>query len=278
MNNDQYYTASQAQAKLGLSKAMFHRKVKQGLIPKVTRPGMKQGVYPKRDIDALALSMDLVFEQEKFVFSKSTLADQREEMEIGIRCFGREFITPLSERIAFQQKSEFTFWSLKVSGEVVGYVSMFRFPPAFLDDLLTGRRIEREITVREVLPFVRLEPFNVYIDVMAVDPALPAPLRRLYAGIIVSRFADIVLNFRANGYLIEKFFTVTATQEGDNLVKKLGFRLMEGKSIAPGRTAYQYSLDEEGIQHLRDLSRRGVYHHAHSGRENQATVDRRSER
>jgi predicted DNA-binding transcriptional regulator AlpA len=264
MSNDQYYTASEAQAKLGLSKAMFHRKVKQGLIPKVTRPGMKQGVYPKRDIDALALSMEMVFEQEKFLFSKSTPADQVEEMDIGIRCFGREFITPLPERIAFQQKSEFTFWSLKVSGRVVGYVSMFRFPPEFFDGILTGRRIEREITIREVLPFVRLEPFTVYIDVMAIDPLLPAHLRHLYAGIMTARFADTVLNLRANGYLIEKAYTVTATQEGDTLVRKVGFRLMEGKSIAPGRTAYEFILDDEGIAHLRDLSRRGVYHHAYS--------------
>lgn len=45
--NDRYYTASEAQAKMGLSKAMFFRKVNQGLIPKVVPPGMKQGVYPK---------------------------------------------------------------------------------------------------------------------------------------------------------------------------------------------------------------------------------------
>jgi predicted DNA-binding transcriptional regulator AlpA len=263
MSNDQFYTASEAQAKLGLSKAMFHRKVNQGLIPKVTPPGKKQSVYPKRDIDTLARAMEMVFEQEKFVFSKSTIAEQEEEMYIGIRCFGREFITPLAERIAFQQKSEFTFWSLKVSGHVVGYVSMFRFPPEFLDDILSGRRIEREISVREVLPFVRLEPFSIYIDVMAMDPLLPPHLQHLYAGIMTGRFADTVLNLRANGYLIEKAYTVTATQEGDNLVRKVGFRLMEGKSIAPGRTAYEFPLDEQGIEHLRELSRRGVYHHVH---------------
>ena len=104
--NGEYYTASEAQAKLGLSKAMFFRKVNQGLIPKVIPPGMKQGAYPKRDIDALALSMNAVFETyNKIVFSRSTPADQLEEMNIGILCFGSDFITPLAERIAFQQKS-----------------------------------------------------------------------------------------------------------------------------------------------------------------------------
>jgi predicted DNA-binding transcriptional regulator AlpA len=256
---DQYYAASQAMAKLGLSKAMFHRKVSQGLIPKVTPPGKKQSLYPKRDIDALARAMNLIFEQhERIMFSRSTPADQEEEMQIGIRCFGREFITPLPERIAFQQKSEFTFWSLKVDGRVVGYVSMFRFPFGFLDDLLTGRRIEREITVKEVLPFTRLELFDIYIDVMAVDPTLPSHLRHLYAGIVASRLAAMLLDLIANGYLIQSVYTVSATKEGDNLVRKAGFCLMKGKSIAPGRLAYNFPLDEQGIKRLHDLSGRGA--------------------
>jgi len=257
MSDQQYYTASEAQAMLGLSKAMFHRKVNQGLIPKYTPPGKKQSVYPKRDIDTLARAMNMLFEQrDHIVFSRSTPADQEEEMRIGIRCFGQEFITPLPERIAFQQRSEFTFWSLKVDGRVVGYVSLFRFPPEFLDDLLTGRRIEREITVKEVLPFTRLEPFDIYIDVMAVDPTLPLHERRLYGGIIAMRLANKLLDLRANSYLIQTAYTVTATKEGDNLVREAGFRLMEGKSIAPGRLAYEFALDEQGIKHLQELSGR----------------------
>jgi Helix-turn-helix domain len=258
MDSNQFYTASQAQEVLGLSKAMFHRKVNAGLIPSVTPPGKKQRIYPKRDIDALARAMNLLFEPEKIVFSQSTPGDQEEEMRIGIRCFGQEFITPLAERIVFQQKSEFTFWSLKVNGHVVGYVSMFRFPDQFLDDLLTGRRIEREITVKEVLPFSRLEPFDIYVDVMAVDPALPAHERSLYAGIIAMRLANKLLDLKANGYLIRTVYTVTSTKEGDNLVRKAGFQLMEGKSIAPGRIAYMFPVDEQGIERLRALSGREV--------------------
>src|SRR5450755_2743683 len=251
------YNASEAMRRLGLSKTEFHRKVNAGQIPKITKPGSKHGVYPKRDIDALALAMNLVFDiQEKIVFSKSTPGDQVEEMDIGIRCFGSEYITPLPERIAFQQKSEFTFWSLKVEGRVVGYISTFRFPPDFLDDILTGKRIEREITTKEVLPFTRLEPFDIYIDVMAVDPRLPHHLRNLYAGIMTSRFANKILDLRDNGYLIQTLYTVTATPEGDNIVRKAGFKLMEGKSKAPGRIAYKFSLDEEGIEHMKEITRR----------------------
>jgi hypothetical protein len=259
MSERDYYTAREAQKVLGLSNASFHRWVGEGKIKKYMPPGRERGIYPKRDIDALARAMKSVFEQQdKIVFSRSTPADQEQEMHIGIRCFGEEFITPLPERIAFQQKSEYTFWSLKVDDQVVGYISMFRFPPDFLDDLLTGRRIEREITTRIVLPFKRLESFVLYIDVLATDPRLSHHLRTLYANFLVIRFADTILNFLGNGYFIRALYTVTATREGDNLVNKAGFRKMEGKSIVPGRTAYEFILDDVGIEKLKEFSHRGV--------------------
>src|SRR5712691_1871582 len=210
MQNRDYYSASEAQKVLGLSKAEFHRRAGQGRIPRFQRTGYKQAVYPKADIDALARSMHVVFDQyDQFVFSKSTIAEQEEEMKIGLRCFGAEFITPLPVRIAFQQKSEFSYWSLKVGGRgVVGYVSMLRFAPAFLDDLLTGRQIEREITVQHILPFERLQTFAVYIDVMAIDPTLPPHHKRFYAGLIAVRLANKLIELRSNGYLIDRLCTV----------------------------------------------------------------------
>lgn len=265
-----YYTASEAQRQLGLSKASFHRWVKEGRIPKFTPPGRKQSVYPKKDIDTLVRSMNVLFEQnDRFVFSKSTLAEQEQEMIIGIHCFGQEFITPLAERIGFQHKSEFTFWSLKVDGRVVGYISMFRFLPDFLDNLLTGRSIEREITVNKMLPFVRLEPMDIYIDVLAMDPDIEAKHAKPYAAALISRFAAKILQLKNNGYIFRTFYTVTATAEGDNLVREVGFKLLEGKSIAPGRIAYEYPMDDEGLARLKYLSRRGSNRHEHSRAENQ---------
>lgn len=256
MNRGDYYTASEAMKRLGLTKTVFYQKVNAGHIPKVVQPGMKQSLYPKRDIEALVMAMNLAFEvPSKFLFGKSTPGDQLEEMQIGILCFGNEYITPLPERIAFQEKSEYTFWSLKVEGRVVGYISTFRFPEQFLDDILTGKRIEREITVKEVLKFTRNEPFDIYIDVMAVDPRLSAHLRELYGGLITGYFANTILDLVSNGYQIRTIYTVTSTSAGDNLVRKTGFQLMRGKSLAPNRVAYQVPLDREGIARLKEHSK-----------------------
>lgn len=254
---EEVYTASEAINKLGLSRAMFHRKVKQGLIPKIVRPGMKQGVYPKRDIDALALSMETAFDHHnRFIFSKSTPADQVEEVEIGARCFGRDSISSLADRIALQQKNEFTFYSLKVDDHVVGYTAMHNLLPDVLDNILTGRKTGHEITVRDVEKFERAKSFNIYFSIIVVDPSLPNHLRHFYAGIMIRHYAGMILRLIATNYIIENIYAVTATKEGDRLAQGLGFQKMEGKSLVKGRIAYQYPINEKTTERLEELSGR----------------------
>lgn len=268
MNNEEdFYTAGQAMEKLGFTKPTFFRKVKEGQIPKVVPPGKRQGVYPKDVIDAMSSAMEMVYkrppELPAMVFSKSSPAEQREEMQIGIEVFGSEFITPLNLRMAFQFKSEFTFYSLKVLDQatsryhVVGYISMFRFTGEFLESLLEGTRIERDITLDDVLKFEKDTPFDIYIDVLAVDPAISLSHRHRYTGEIIAGFADVILNLLANRYQIRTLYTVTSTKDGDNLVNRRGFARMEGKSKVPGRVAYKLELDDVGVQRLQELSRRG---------------------
>lgn len=253
--SDRFYSASQAMKKLEMTSASFFRRVAAGEIPYVTQVGSDQKLYPKRDIDAMALAREMVITgQERIEFSRSTPGDQLEELEIGVLCFGLEYITPLPERIAFQQASENTFWSLKVNGRVAVYGSMFRFPDSFLDDILTGRQIERAITTKHMLKFSRTEPFDIYIDVLASDPRLPAHLRRRYSGLFVAYFANKILDLLANGYKIRTLYTVTASPEGDRLVKKVGFQRMEGKSQVKGRIAYQFPLDEQGKARMAELA------------------------
>jgi predicted DNA-binding transcriptional regulator AlpA len=75
-----YYTAREAQTRLGLSKAKFYKWVREGIVPRVVLPGMKQGVYPRRDVEAL---VSLMSAQQSYVaFSSSSPADMVEELDI----------------------------------------------------------------------------------------------------------------------------------------------------------------------------------------------------
>lgn len=244
-SSNPYYSAKEAQEKLGLSKAQFHKWVRQGLIPRVVLPGMKQGMYPRRDIDALVFSMS---SRDEVVFSSSSLADLMEELNIVHKSFPPAF--SLAERIALQQKNRFTFHSLKVHGAVIGFISMFRLPEELLDDLLAERRISIEIMPEHVLPFVRLEPFSIYIDIIAVNPDLSKHLQRLYAGMIIYRFIDLLYHLRENNYQINALYAIAHIPAGERLLKKLGFQQMQGKSLVVDRPAYQYLLDAQGLGHL----------------------------
>lgn len=269
MSEEEYYTASEAIARLGMARATFFREVDAGNIPKYTPPGHRRGIYQKSFIDALASARQMIAEHMRytgvphFEFSKSTPAQQKEEMDIGIAAFGEEFITPLDQRMSFQLKSPYTFWSLKVFDpalgryRVVAYLSTFRFPEPFLDSILEGTNIERDITLDQVLRFEKHTPFDVYIDVLATSPDLPDEVRHWYGYVIVRRFANELLNLLSNGFEIRTMYTITTSPEGDRLVKGLGFQHMIGKSKAKGRIAYKYDLDEAGIEQLQKLSSRG---------------------
>jgi hypothetical protein len=226
--------------------------VRQGLIPRVVLPGMKQGVYPQRDVDALARSVN---EPEAlFEFSPSSPADLAEELLIAQRYADRSAHLSLTERLAFQQKTHFAFYSLKVRGRVVASLAMFRLSEHVLDHVLTGRMIFQNIRVSDLLPFTRLEPFRVYLDTMMVDPTLSLRLRRVYAGIALYKAAEVLLHLLGNDYQITGLYTVPYTPEGERLVQKLGFQAVENQGLVPERKAYMYLLQDVGLQRLRQIT------------------------
>lgn len=253
-----YYTAKQAQTRLGLSKSTFHKWVRQGLIPKVVLPGMKQGVYPRRDVEALALSMSV--QQSALTFSPSSPADMVEELKIASKYQQSGLPFSLAERIALQQKCRFCYYSLKVGEVVVGYSSVFSLSDEVLDDLLTGRKIEVDITQDRVLPFVRREPFNAYLDAIAIDPGLPKYQGRYYAGVLIYRFIDLLFRWLANDYQVKGLHIVAHSEQDERLLEKLGFQYMQGKSLVPTRRPYQYLMDAPGIERLRHLQEKYWQH------------------
>ncbi|GER91660.1 hypothetical protein KDW_58220 [Dictyobacter vulcani] len=177
-------------------------------------------------------------------------------MEIGIRCFGDTYITPLAERLRFQEKNKYTFHCLKVDQQVVGYFSLFRFTPDLQDRLLCGTSIERDIRPEDVLPFSQHEPFDIYVDVIVVDPALPLHLRNLYAGLLIMYYTELILQLADDGYAIERIYAVTTTPEGANLTRRLGMQPMEQKSQLPERLAWACNFKQEGDQIYRKLKER----------------------
>ncbi|GCF07271.1 hypothetical protein [Dictyobacter arantiisoli] len=191
-------------------------------------------------------------------FGRSSKSDQEEEMEIGIRFFSSTYITPLTERIRLQEKNSYSFHSLKIHQRVVGYFSLFCFTPEFQDSLLCGTCIERDISLEHVLAFSQQKPFDVYVDVIVVDPELPAHLRNFYAGLLILYYTDLILHLSDNGYCIEHIYTVTTTPEGARLSQKLGMQPMLNKSHIPDRLPWVCNFKQNGYPIYRQLKERLV--------------------
>jgi helix-turn-helix protein len=253
-----YYTAKEAQARLSLSKSTFHKWVRQGLIPKVILPGMKQGVYPKRDVEALVLSMSV--QQSTLVFSPSSPADLVEELNIAKKYQQNGSPFSLVERIALQQKCRFCYYSLKLRGVVLGYGSIFSLSEQVLDDLLTGQKIEADITSNMVLPFVRQKPFEIYLDALAIDSQLPQHQAHYYAGVLIYHCIDLLFRWLINDYQITGLYVVVHSGQDEKVLQHLGFQFMQGKSLVSTRKPYRYLIDPPGRERLQRLQER-YWHH-----------------
>src|SRR6266568_2174789 len=97
-----FYTASQAQERLGISRSSFFYLVRKGTIKKVTFPGKKQGVYPKTEIDKFAATIKALMEQyepEGSFFEPASFDDLPTEVEIDMSLYGLKGTTPLQSRI-----------------------------------------------------------------------------------------------------------------------------------------------------------------------------------
>ncbi|MGH2510150.1 MAG: hypothetical protein ACRDHZ_22455 [Ktedonobacteraceae bacterium] len=214
---------------------------------------MRQGVYPKRDVEALVLSMST--QQNTLLFSPSSPADLVEELKIAKKYQWYGFPFSLAERIALQQKCRFCYYSLKLRGAVIGYGSIFSLSEQVLDDLLTGQKIEVDITSGMVLPFVRREPFGAYLDALAIDPALPQHQAHYYAGVLIYHVIDLLFRWLINDYQVTVLYVVAHSEQDEKLLKRLGFQLMPDTSLVSTRKPYRYLMDHAGREHLQRLQK-----------------------
>src|SRR5690348_10841478 len=95
------YSASEAMAALGVTQGQFQNLVRQGKIKRLIPPGRTRGMYSKKEVDELALAMEIFTSQMgDFEVRHTTVADLQEEWEIAAELFGRT-TTPVENRLVW---------------------------------------------------------------------------------------------------------------------------------------------------------------------------------
>lgn len=251
-----FYTAKEAQERLGMNNNSFHYLVRKGTIKGVTLPGRKYHVYPKTEIDKFAATLRTVIEQyehETSIFEPATLDDLIVEYQIDLSIFGRKGTTALEARIERLKNIPNGNFVLKNAGDVVGYACYYALEHACIQDLVAGR-ITNTLPLDKFRQFEPGQPLDVYMFVVAVKPGFPIETERHYGLRLLAGIVEQFKQLGERGVEIENIYARSWTASGIRLCRKLG---MQGEELQnePGRWRFSLhipSSDSLLIQEYKD--------------------------
>jgi hypothetical protein len=235
-----FYTASEAQTRLGVTKSAFYYLQQTGKIKKVVFPGKKQGVYPRSQIDQLAASIKALIDQYEpsLSFEPATMEDLQTEVDIDLSLYGEKGTTPLERRIERLQRNPESNFVLRRGGEIVGHIALYPMDKEYLEQLLHAH--VSGIPAEMVLPWLVGVPLHVFISIISVKPGFPNDEGKHFGMRLLAGTVSMLRTLGERGVLIETINCTTRTPAGIKLAQHLG---MTGEAIGdePGR--WRFTLD-----------------------------------
>ncbi len=238
-----FYTASEAQKRLGISKSQFFYLVRKGTIKKVTFPGKKQGVYPKPVIDKFAATIKALIEQYEpgaSRFEPATFEDLPIEVEIDMSLYGQKGTTPLQSRVERLQRNPESNFVLRFEGQIVGHVALYPVDRQYLQKLLHNQ--VSGIPAEMVLPWLIDAPLDVFISIISVRPGFTLDVAKHFGLRLIAGAISFLKELGERGVVIENIYCTSRTEMGIHLANKLG---MVGEEFPeePGRWRFHLSVE-----------------------------------
>jgi hypothetical protein len=239
-NVKNFYTASEAQTRLGVTKSSFFYLVRTGKIEKVVFPGKKQGVYPRSEIDQLAASIKALIDQYEpsCRFETATLEDLQTEVDIDLLLYGEKGTTPLEKRIERLTKNPESNFVLRRGAEIVGHMAFYPMEQTYLQKLLRAQ--VSGIPVDMVLPWLVGTPLNIFISIISVKPGFPQDLSKHFGLRLLAGAVGFFRVLGERGVILETISCTTRTPKGIKLAADLG---MTGELIGDEPDRWRFSLN-----------------------------------
>jgi hypothetical protein len=261
-----YYTAQEAQKRLGMTRDMFNNHVKQGTIKKTTFVGA-HGYYKKTEIDALAEKIEtllLTARDQDLEYKTATLDDLDAEIDLAALNFGRKRAEATREARAryLQTNPEITHY-LFSQGRMVAAMN---FVPLTHDAVLEFREGKRgwlfdTSQIEQFKPGHRLE--CIIIDMMTTT-RVTLDQRHRYASDLLYNFAHVTLvEWGKRGVEIATIDACAGTDDGERILKRAGFNYT---GTHDDREMYHFDADESDLKILQPykmvLDRWKEHHHS----------------
>lgn len=246
--NSNYYTATQAKQVLGVTHGMLYQYVRNGHLHPVTPPGKKQGVYPRKEVDKLALELQAFFMYREKQSTNFIRVTSREEMgkclDISQELFGigREILDECMEMI---ERNPYICYALKASDQTtIGYTGITPLKPGKLGGVLAQTLPVRTLP-EDMEVFESGKHLDIYIGVMAIKPGLTNAEKRTYGSRLISELAEVIIELGRKGIIIGTVAARSNSADGIRLLKHAGFT--EIPRATPERRTFIINVKESGM-------------------------------
>ncbi len=253
----EYYTPKEARELLGMTYSGLQNQVNTGNLHPVTPPGRKQKVYPKKEVDELrveretwSLSQQITRAAPPAKFVKATIDDMPQAVALADAVFGGVNTISLERRIAWLQKNPDMDYLLKQEDQIIGYFSLVPLRPETIDDLLHKRRLAKDLTAEDILPYVPGETVDLYGMAIGVRSGVSLKQKRRWGEILLLGARHAIVDLGQRGIIIRFIRAHSTTPDGINLMRHIGFT--EVVSSIPGMHDFVIDVEQSGLPFMMD--------------------------
>lgn len=252
---EQYYTAAQARAVLGLNEDTFQNWVKAGRIKRTMLPGRRQGLYLKRDIDRkaqlieAALFLDTTKDLE---LRAATLAEVEGEIHLAHLIYGRRVLLPEAQRARRQlvETNPESSWYLYDRELFAASLNIVPVTSEAIEQFKQGVRgwLFVPDQVKQFEPGAPLD--CIVIDYMST-PTVPPEKRRFYSEALLRELAYTTFkDWGARGVELRKVYICGSTPAGRALLRGSGVFRELGEPVS-GRAIFELDVPSSNLALLR---------------------------
>lgn len=244
-----YYTSEEARKKLDLPKSTFYYLVKKGELKGIKLPLRSQAVYSRQEIDRIVeektrMLQELEATPDRFTFVVPNKKDLEQLLEMERESYHDATIIPvevIQERLKFSPENIHVLKDNQAN-KVVGSITMSPVKPDVLQKLISLEIDETQVQVSDYLPFVAGDPQDCYIVSITVEKSVK---ETYIASHLIRATANFLVDLLDRGIVIQHFYTVATTEDGEKLAKSFG--------LTPLKTDWQGPYEEFRHSYVLDL-------------------------
>lgn len=224
----QFYTAEEAMKLLNMAKTTFYKEVEAGTIPSILERGRTRGrKFPKEAIDA---HVRLLYRGSHVnrTFDKATNADLWTAIEYDRELYGDEDIISYRRALEWKEKNNEIFMMLKEGDELAGTVTFVPLEESTIHALINDKIREKRIPDWAIRKWSDSE-LSVYAATISIFPTGNVVTDKERGRSLLFHTIQWGLSL-AQQHDIKNWYAVAATDEGEKLLRKLGFHALENET------------------------------------------------